>query len=347
MSARSHYVLLALGTNANDAIERLKRLESILRSWWNVTETTTPLRNPAIGLKAGTNDFHNQLIHISTTMTYDEVFRLTKCAEKLCNRTEREIVDVDIMAYDDIRHHQDDWQRPYIKQLLAMMYSLRHRFSLVISILFIACLSLLPCSSMAQDNDSAKDLLSKAIEYFSGKKYQEALLTFNKLGSTYKLSPRMTAYLGVCYFKTGDYENAIKVLSPVVDSLNMYAPHEQSIYYYSLGESNFQLGNYFKTVPCFEKILSICNQDDRAEVCYRLGFSQWMCAEYEEAIRWFREAEKWYKITEVNEITKAHREQGRRMLNALVAKYENSASYATIPPQQYEDSASSDALPPQ
>lgn len=309
MSKVSHSVLVCLGSNAEDATERLDAMMSTFRSWWSGVECTTQLRNPACGMPAGVPEYSNQLVRFQTNMSYDEVKTLTKKAETFCGRTRSCIVDADILAYDDCHYHEKDWERPYVKKLLTM-------FSCLLLFIFTT----IPSVAYSQNDDTAKDVLSKAIDYFSGQKYSEALLTFQKLEKSYRLSPRMQAYLGVCYFKTEQYDKAIEVLTPVVDSLKEYAPHERAVYYYSLGESNFQKGDYFKTVPCFEKILAVCNDADRAEVCYRLGFSQMMCAEYEESVKWFKEAEIWYAKTDVNEITKAHREQGRRMMNAIIAK---------------------------
>lgn len=315
MNKPHHNVLLALGTIGGDDRSgcRLRRMVRMIRTMWSGVEETAELVNPAIGDATGTLEYTNQLVRFSTSESYEEVYAQTKAIERMCGRIsdgDKSVADLDILSFDDVKYHQKDWGHQYIQTLL------RSGFKMLLTVLLLANVTL----SHAQEQTSVTDLLGKAIEYFSGQKYHEALLTFAQIEKTHRLTPRFQAYKGVCQFKMEEYENAIETLEPVAKLMTSFSPHEQAVYYYAWGESYFQLGRYFETVPCFQAAFGVSNESDRAEICYRLGFSQMMCAEYEDAIYWFREAERWYGSTEKDELTEAHREQGRRMLKALIAK---------------------------
>lgn len=77
----------------------------------------------AIGMPPGTPKFTNEIIIGNTEMTYQELLDATKAIEKDCGkRTDTRIpLDIDILQHGDTRYHEDDWQRPYVKDLMAMM----------------------------------------------------------------------------------------------------------------------------------------------------------------------------------------------------------------------------------
>lgn len=79
------------------------------------------LRTEPIGLK-GSGDFLNALTRFRTRLEYKELERRLKQIETLCGRIHTvksaDIpIDLDILLYGNERHHEADWQRPYIKTL--------------------------------------------------------------------------------------------------------------------------------------------------------------------------------------------------------------------------------------
>ena len=180
----------------------------------------------------------------------------------------------------------------------------------------IALLLLGSCIARAQLTET--EMLGRAIEYFGSQKYQEALITFNQLEQTRRLSARMLAYKGVCYYRLEMYADAITTLSQVASSMSSYSPHEQAVYYYAWGESHFQLGHYFECIPCLKEAIGVCPMSDKAEIFYRLGFASTMISEYEDAIEYFSSADSLYEKCVMGRTEKAHREQGRRMLHHLL-----------------------------
>ena len=87
-------------------------------------------------------------------------------------------------------------------------------------VLFIFLILSTLSSVNAQVRESEK--LGKAIEYFGGQKYHEALILFEGLAKKYRLNPRFYAYMGVCYFKEQDYAHASEVLDSIIPHLEPF-----------------------------------------------------------------------------------------------------------------------------
>lgn len=162
----------------------------------------------------------------------------------------------------------------------------------VIIVIFLSLVVALPMNSQESD----KDRLSIAIDYFQGGKYHEALLILQQLDKLYELNPRVKAYLGVCYFKEWMFAEAVTTLEPVIARLEVYAPQERSVYYYSAAESYFQLGQYERAIPFFEQMLNVCHPDERADALYRLGFCYLNLKDRMNALEFFTSALAYYTV---------------------------------------------------
>lgn len=120
-----------------------------------------------------------------------------------------------------------------------------------------------------QKSDS--ECLNKALEYFQSAKYHEALLMFRKLNSKYDLNVRFKAYMGICYYYDEDYENCEAIIDSIADRLEVFAPHERSIYFYDAGESCFNLRKYDKAITYYERVILICYDNEKGDILMRLG----------------------------------------------------------------------------
>ena len=147
-------------------------------------------------------------------------------------------------------------------------------------ILLAATLSL---PFMAQPSDDS-ERLGMAIEYFQSGKYHEALLLFEQLDKAYTLNPRYHGYMGVCYYYEWEYEEACKYLDEAMPQLEVFAPHERSVYYYVAGESHFQLKQYAAAIPYFEKALTVCFENEKGDIHYRLGMCHMFAEEWQPAV---------------------------------------------------------------
>ena len=136
---------------------------------------------------------------------------------------------------------------------------------------------------MVNDDPRDKDRLGMAIEYFQSGKYHEALLIFENLDKEYELNPRYHAYMGVCCYYEWLYEDACRYLDEAIPQLDAFAPHERSVYYYCNGESHFQLRQYKEAIPYFERALTVCFENEKGDIHYRLGLCRMFAEEWQEA----------------------------------------------------------------
>lgn len=120
-----HHVLIALASNHNqekNLSEGRKALAQILTS----TSFTKALWTKAEGIPAPAPLYLNQLVSAETPLGADELTCCLKAIEQRqgrnadARREGRVALDLDLMEYDGERHHERDWSRTYMKQLLAL-----------------------------------------------------------------------------------------------------------------------------------------------------------------------------------------------------------------------------------
>ena len=139
------------------------------------------------------------------------------------------------------------------------------------------------CHTIPQHKSQDTDKLGKAIEYFAGGKYHEALILFVDIDKRYELNPRFKGYIGICYYHEWEYEKACKYLDKALPQLEVYAPRERNVYYGAAAESHFMLGQYDEAIPIYEKQLLVCHGNEKGDVLYHLGLchmfkERWQCA---------------------------------------------------------------------
>ena len=193
---------------------------------------------------------------------------------------------------------------------------MRHLIPYYIYILFLMPL---PCSAQRSGHS---EVLGKAIEYFGGGKYHEAMLEFEKLREIYTLNPRFEAYLGMCYYKERDYERAAETLCKALPSLSPFPPQERATYSYSCAESLFMLCRYDSAEVYYEKTLPVCRADEQGDVYYRLAFCSLFAEDYNKATERLQRADSCYSARKTDDSeTKARRKQTKVMLRALLVSH--------------------------
>ena len=160
-------------------------------------------------------------------------------------------------------------------------------------ILAFLCLSILSVSAQTTDPDPV--LLDKAVAYFNSEKYHEALLIFQQLDKRYKLNDRFRAYIGLCYYNEWKYKSATKYLDEVTPRLTMLAPHERSVYYFANAESHFQLQEYKAAIPFYEQALTVCYDNEKGEIYYRLGLCYMFGSEWKKARDAYAHCEEFFR----------------------------------------------------
>lgn len=161
--------------------------------------------------------------------------------------------------------------------------------------------------------------LGMALDYLAAGKYHEALVIFAKLDRKYKLNHRFKAYMGVCYYYEWEYAEACKYLDEAIPHLDAYSPDERSVYYNIAAESHFELKEYGKAIPMYEKRLLVCNDNEKADALYRMGFCYMFQEKWGNAADCFRSALAYY-TSYPNRNGAARTKQLGNMINGCEAK---------------------------
>ena len=139
-------------------------------------------------------------------------------------------------------------------------------------------------ATQQNDEKTDKEQLTIALDYFSSGKYREALNILARLDKRYKLNARFKAYIGVCYFYEWNYKMTCKYLDPVMNDIEVYAPHERSIYFFANAESHFMLEEYIQAIPLYEKMLTVCYNKEKGDAYFRLGFCYMQNKDWQNAL---------------------------------------------------------------
>lgn len=130
-----HSCIISLAANCNqkeNLAEARQRLGQILfdvqytRELWtkpvgSSVSTLTPARQEENPSEC---KYLNQLAYAHTELECDKLEQALKAMEREMGRTDADRrqgivrIDLDLMKYDDTLHHTQDWERPYITELL-------------------------------------------------------------------------------------------------------------------------------------------------------------------------------------------------------------------------------------
>lgn len=160
--------------------------------------------------------------------------------------------------------------------------------------LVLSSFILYPFTLRSQSNNPDTEQLGRALEYFESGKYHESLLIFQRLDKKYKLNPRFRAYIGLCYYYDWDYKKAVQYFNAALPRLGGLAPHELSVYFYSAGESYFQMEKYDSARVYFQKDLQVCFDREKGDIYYRLGLCDMFEKKWESAYSNYLKSEENY-----------------------------------------------------
>lgn len=186
----------------------------------------------------------------------------------------------------------------------------------IIICIFVSQLALAAIGQTARTMPD-KEQLEIALDYFSSSKYREALTLLTKLDKKYKLNPRFKAYIGVCHYYEWNYKEACKYLDATIKDIEVYAPHERSIYYFTDAESHFFLEEYEKAIPLYEKMLNVCFNNEKGDAFFRLGFCYLQINENKAALDNLNSALLYYEKFGYSDDKKARIVQIKKMIEGL------------------------------
>ena len=122
---KMHQVVISLAANC-DAEKNLPEARLCLEQILSFTHYTDALWTEPIGGKR--KDYYlNQLVKAETKLSFDELHSQLKAIEMKMGRTAEDRqegivrIDLDILAFDNNRHHLADWERHYVKILLPQL----------------------------------------------------------------------------------------------------------------------------------------------------------------------------------------------------------------------------------
>lgn len=116
-----HHVIIALGTNT-DGKANMNQAKALLGRLLELPIFTRTIQTDAID--GSEKYFYNSLVWAYTTHRLAPLLQSLKRIEKQCGdskqlRAEGIVnMDVDLLLYDDVKLHEADWGRSYIKELL-------------------------------------------------------------------------------------------------------------------------------------------------------------------------------------------------------------------------------------
>lgn len=117
-----HDILIAIGTNV--IADRIRFVEVHLEQCFENVRFTHTIPTEPIGERFKGKQFFNAVMAGNTNMAMSEVEEQLKRIEQLAGNTldKRNMgvveADIDLLMYDDVKLHEKDWQRSYIKELV-------------------------------------------------------------------------------------------------------------------------------------------------------------------------------------------------------------------------------------
>ena len=124
-----HNILIALGTNV--IADRIRFVETCLEQSFEEVRFTQTIPTEPIGERFKGKQFFNAVMAGKTFMARNEVVEQLKRIEQLAGNTQdkRNIgvveADIDLLMYDDVKLHEKDWQRSYIKELVERIKEMK------------------------------------------------------------------------------------------------------------------------------------------------------------------------------------------------------------------------------
>ena len=123
-------IIIALGSNSPCADNITKAKKLVERTFKEVYFSRTMLTDPIGQLFRETKNgepprkFANCIVTALTTLSADEVKEVLKDIEAQCGDSRENranglvLLDADLLLHGKERHHEGDWERPYIRELM-------------------------------------------------------------------------------------------------------------------------------------------------------------------------------------------------------------------------------------
>ncbi len=137
--------------------------------------------------------------------------------------------------------------------------------------------------------------LGMAMEYMQSNKFHEALIILSQLDKKHHLSPRLKAYIGLCYYYEQDYAMTCNTMDTLLVHLDALAPQERSLYNFCTAESHFYIGEYKEAISYYDAMLTLCHDNEKADALFHLAFCYLNTGDEEQALQTFQKSLSCYE----------------------------------------------------
>lgn len=175
---------------------------------------------------------------------------------------------------------------------------------------------------VAPKEAEAQSEMFRAERYFAQDSLDKAMfgdgnyLGFNDIIENYgvtKAANLATYYMGICYLKKGEYENAIKYLKNFDSNDQIVAP----IALGAIGDANLELGNNEEAIKYYLKAVSASNNKFTAPIyLMRAGMVMELEGKYKEAVEVYKKIKKEYNDSAEGREVEKYLARAEAMLNS-------------------------------
>ena len=120
MTQKEHYIIISLASNENQEANMAAARTQLEQLLTEVKFTSAIWTEPINTLRK--EPYLNQLCKGTTALGEGLLCEVLKELEKRLGRRRNEdgivTIDLDLLQYDDLRHHLRDWNRIYVKDLI-------------------------------------------------------------------------------------------------------------------------------------------------------------------------------------------------------------------------------------
>ena len=120
MTQKQHQIIISLASNSNQEANLQAARTQLTQLLSEVHFTSAIWTEPVNCIRK--EPYLNQLCRATTAFSMNLLNEVLKETEKRLGRTHNEdgivAIDLDLLQYDEEQHHQRDWSRSYVKDLM-------------------------------------------------------------------------------------------------------------------------------------------------------------------------------------------------------------------------------------
>ena len=114
-------IIISIGSNTEQN-KNIRQAKELLNKYFHSIKYSSSIWTDPIEIKS--EQFLNCIGITETTLDLNEITTILKNIEHLCESSHKEHemgivkLDLDLLSYGEVKYHTNDWNRPYIRNLL-------------------------------------------------------------------------------------------------------------------------------------------------------------------------------------------------------------------------------------